>query len=448
MDAQAFWRVIGEYNSATLWLQISLLAILIISIAISYKTKFYLAAKLALGLAHLFIGIVFFGIFGTEPIQKFFALPLYICSGLLFLYDGIKNRKEKPLSPNIWQIFLLLLYAIYPLFSLLLGHKFPQIVTHIMPCPVVCLGIIVCSCYQKKNKVLLALLTIWGLTGVKSLIFNAYEDLILLLCGIYGLSLFIQEVRYNRINKLQGEVLENMRIINLGGRIVNTYLIESNGKNILIDTGYTNQYHSFKKKLKKNGLSLKTLDYVFLTHAHDDHAGFLNEVLEGSNAKVILHEKAVERLYIGQNSFDGGCSNKTALFFCNIMKLLGRGEHKFPALDKKYSDRLIVLNEESMMKMDNELGVKIIETPGHTECSISLLFDNGILFCGDAAMNGFPSNNKVTIWVENLEEFCASWKKIISLNPVIIYSGHGKPFTTDHLEKNIKKAKSRKLFSL
>ena len=59
--------------------------------------------------------------------------------------------------------------------------------THIMPCPVTSLSIAVYAGYKKKNKLLLALLTVWGLTGVKSVVFNAYEDIILLACGLYGM---------------------------------------------------------------------------------------------------------------------------------------------------------------------------------------------------------------------------------------------------------------------
>lgn len=46
---------------------------------------------------------------------------------------------------------------------------------------------------SSKNRVLLALLTIWGLTGINSVIFCAYEDIILLVCGIYGVYLMIKE---------------------------------------------------------------------------------------------------------------------------------------------------------------------------------------------------------------------------------------------------------------
>lgn len=88
-----------------------------------------------------------------------------------------------------------MLYLVYPLVSLLLGNTFPRMVTHIMPCPVISLSITVYAGYARKNRLLLALLTIWGLTGVKSVIFQAYEDIILLVCGIYCLILLVNEIR-------------------------------------------------------------------------------------------------------------------------------------------------------------------------------------------------------------------------------------------------------------
>ena len=66
----------------------------------------------------------------------------------------------------------------------------------IMPCPVVSLGITIYAGYKKKNKLLLALLAIWGLTGIKSVIFSAYEDIILLVCGIYAVTLFVHEIKH------------------------------------------------------------------------------------------------------------------------------------------------------------------------------------------------------------------------------------------------------------
>lgn len=148
-----------------------------------------------LGIANLLIGFVFFGYYGTEPIQKFFAFPLYLLCGFLFLYECWHNKNDIPAKPNPFQMIMLVLYGLYPLISLALGNKFPQMVTHIMPCPIVSLSIIVYAGYKRKNKLLLTLLTIWGLTGIKSVIFSAYEDMILLICGIYGIFLLVTEIR-------------------------------------------------------------------------------------------------------------------------------------------------------------------------------------------------------------------------------------------------------------
>lgn len=193
MDAQAFWNVIGQYNENTIIIQIVLLILIITAVILSYINKVANAAKLMLGIVNVFIGFVFFGYYGSEPIQKFFAFPLYLICGFLFLYECWHNKNDILENPNPFQIILIVLYCLYPLISLALGNEFPQMVTHIMPCPIVSLSIAVYSGYKRKNKLLLILLTIWGLTGIKSVIFAAYEDIILLLSGIYGIYLLTKE---------------------------------------------------------------------------------------------------------------------------------------------------------------------------------------------------------------------------------------------------------------
>lgn len=197
MDAQAFWSVIGNYNEKTWIIQMILLVFLLLAIVLSYMQKIKWAAKFSLGITNLFIGIGFFAWYGTEPIQKYFALPLYLFVGALFLFESWHNKDDTLKKFNMLQVILLLLYLFYPFASMLLGNSFPQMVTYIMPCPVISLSIAVYAGYERKNKILLALLTIWGLTGVKAIIFHAYEDLILLACGLYGTILLINEIKKN-----------------------------------------------------------------------------------------------------------------------------------------------------------------------------------------------------------------------------------------------------------
>lgn len=195
MNTETFWAVIGSYNSKTIIIQIILLCLMAASIMLSYSGKIKWIAKLALGIINIYIGIVFFGLFGTEPIQKYFALPLYLACGALFIYESIHNKDDMPAKPNRWQIAMIFMYILYPVVSLILGNEFPKMVTYIMPCPVISISIAIYSCYSKKNKLLLCLLAIWGITGIKSVIFSAYEDIILLICGIYAIVLLVKELK-------------------------------------------------------------------------------------------------------------------------------------------------------------------------------------------------------------------------------------------------------------
>ena len=234
-------------------------------------------------------------------------------------------------------------------------------------------------------------------------------------------------------------------IYNIGSRVVNNYLVSYDAGFILVDTGYAGGLPHFMKMLDKHHIQPKQIKYVFLTHAHDDHAGFLNEVLEKTGAEVILHPKAIEGLMRGQNSFEGGCSSFFAWLFCQVLALFGHGNHRYPAIKGKYLKRLIPIDSEQFRTMN--FPYEVFETPGHTLDHISMLVGN-IVFCGDAAMNGFPSIRRTTIWVEDLELYKRSWEKIIKKDPKMIYPAHGKPFKIADLKKYMKTLEGVKLYPL
>ena len=111
-----------------------------------------------------------------------------------------------------------------------------------------------------------------------------------------------------------------------------TTFIQSMAGYVLVDTGYAGAFPRFLKRLRRAGIDARAISYVFLTHAHDDHAGFLNEALRAApRAKVVAHSAALAGLRRGQNSFAGGCTSRLALGFCRLMKLLGHGEHRLSA---------------------------------------------------------------------------------------------------------------------
>ena len=239
-----------------------------------------------------------------------------------------------------------------------------------------------------------------------------------------------------------------MKIYNVGSRVMNTYLYRIKEGYVMIDTGYKNSYKKCTSSMKREGISWDDIKYIFLTHAHDDHAGFLKEVLDKHpNIACIISDKAFSVLAKGQNSFEGGCSSRLAVFFCYIMKLWGNGEHLFPAIGETYKNRFIEITKDNVAGIEKLLSGRILVTPGHTTDSISLKVKNRI-FCGDAAMNGLPSLHRITIWVENKKEFENSWQILLDENVTYIYPAHGKRFKSSDLSKFKTEIKKIKLYSI
>ena len=229
-----------------------------------------------------------------------------------------------------------------------------------------------------------------------------------------------------------------MEIRNVGNRIMNTWIYPVEDGWVMIDTGYENSYATVVKKLRKLLIQPEDIRYIFLTHAHDDHAGFLGEwMTKHPNTQVIAHEKAIDGLRRGQNSFVGGCSTLLAFLFCQLMALLGNGDHRYTKLSEDHLEKIITLHEDNQTHLESILNGKILFTPGHTEDSVALLVD-GNLFCGDAAMNGLPSSHKITIWIEDKAAFKMSWDVMLTLDAKKIYPAHGNPFAPHLLDKNKK----------
>ncbi|MGO9387097.1 MAG: hypothetical protein ACLPWD_03510, partial [Methanobacterium sp.] len=111
---------------------------------------------------------------------------------------------------------------------------------------------------------------------------------------------------------------------------------------------------------------------------------------------------------------------------------------KFPPYKLREND--IQVNGDTVLE---DIGImlngRIIETPGHTIDSISVIFNDGTSIVGDAAANmlQFAGTKYCVIFITDIKEYYKSWREIISSNAQQIYPAHGKPFPVDELKKNI-----------
>ncbi len=223
-----------------------------------------------------------------------------------------------------------------------------------------------------------------------------------------------------------------IKIHNIGSYIVKNYLLETPVGWIALDTGYRGGVDRFLKRFSKLA-PLKDLKYIFLTHAHDDHAGFLADLLKKTHATLIVSAASVPLLASGENATPPGAGFSTR--FASLFDLIKK-DHSFPPV--YVSGRSIRIPDESIQVFKNMgLPIRIVFLPGHTCDSMGLLLEEtGQLLCGDAAMNTLlVSMARHTIWIDDPVVYGQSWDKMLSLQPTKLYPSHGSPFSPKDLTK-------------
>lgn len=186
-----------------------------------------------------------------------------------------------------------------------------------------------------------------------------------------------------------------MNIVNVGYASTNYYAIDIKGGKLLVDCGWPGTFSQFSQVLKRKGIALNEFKYLLVTHFHPDHAGLVQE-LKNQGTKLILPECQVNFIATFAEYFEG---------------------KSLPYVEIKQSDNLVLKLEESR-KFLQSIGVngEIINTPGHSDDSVTLILDEGFAFTGDLHP-GFMNIDDV--------KTRESWDKIYEHKITKIFPGHG-----------------------
>jgi len=218
------------------------------------------------------------------------------------------------------------------------------------------------------------------------------------------------------------------------------YLLSCDGGYLQIDTGYEKDFELYRQRLQDSGIPLEKIRFVLLTHHHDDHAGFLNELTRNTDLRLIVHEKAVDLLLSGENdkSRGGGYVSHLVNVFAGLkMRLDPSWTLSFPPFRVRTKDILVSGDDDQLLR---KIGIpgKIIYTPGHCIDHITLVLDTGETFCGDAAADMFrwAGTKYCTVFMTDMEAAYQSWDRLLEAGAKQIFPAHGKVFSSEKLRQN------------
>ncbi|MBN1613124.1 MAG: MBL fold metallo-hydrolase [Deltaproteobacteria bacterium] len=229
----------------------------------------------------------------------------------------------------------------------------------------------------------------------------------------------------------------------------NIYLLPCKGGYLMVDTSYAGRFREFIRKLERRRIHISEVRYLFLTHHHDDHAGFAEDLRQTNPAiRLIVHAEAVDFLKTGMpEPGDFPLNKRVALvifLFNHLMKV--RQDWSFPPVHLREDDMLLRGDDPQLLP---SLGIDgtILYTPGHTKDSLTILLADGSALVGDLAMDLLPLCGCAyrPIYISDLAEVYRSWEKILRHGAKTIYAGHaGKPFGADKLARTMKRCPVQK----
>ena len=236
-----------------------------------------------------------------------------------------------------------------------------------------------------------------------------------------------------------------MSMINIPLKMGTIYLLPCQDGYLQVDTGYDRDYLSYRKGLEKAGLQIEEIKYLLLTHHHDDHAGFLNELTRDTPVTIIANRMAKELLMTGKNdkTRGGGWVSPLIRTLAETKMRFDRNwTLEFPPFALRGSDILIGGDDSDVLRKIGVSGT-ILYTPGHCIDHQVMLLDNGDVICGDAAANMllFAGSHYCTVFMTNMEAAYQSWQKMLDAGARMIYPTHGKPFPATRLKEQMGKIK-------
>ncbi|MDO8751494.1 MAG: MBL fold metallo-hydrolase [Dehalococcoidia bacterium] len=163
----------------------------------------------------------------------------------------------------------------------------------------------------------------------------------------------------------------------IGARV--TVLLGDDGA-ALVDSGGPGSFGVIASGLKRLGISLGQVRWIFLTHYHPDHSGNLGRLAQETGAKVAMHKEEWPQLS-GERLATSPFRNAVIAGLTD--PIVRRMYDNPPNAD-------MLLEDGDELALDGQRKLQVVHTPGHTLGSISLFaLPQKVLIVGDALQYRF-----------------------------------------------------------
>ena len=214
--------------------------------------------------------------------------------------------------------------------------------------------------------------------------------------------------------------------------VSNFYLIEENGKLVLVDAGAPKDWARLTRAVTALGRKLADLDAVILTHAHSDHTGFAEQARTTAGTQVWVHASDSGMATTGEVGARDGKATAYLLrpaFYKTLWVLTRAG-----------STKIIPVREVSTFGDGETLDVpgrpRAVHAPGHTPGSAALFFESRrVLLTGDTLVTHNPLTGRIGPQImpgglnTDSAEALRSLDNLAGITADVLLAGHGEPWT-------------------
>ncbi len=214
--------------------------------------------------------------------------------------------------------------------------------------------------------------------------------------------------------------------------IANFYLVEENGKLVLVDAGTPKDWEVFTAAVARLDHRIDELDAILLTHAHADHTGFAEQARTTAEARVWIHQADEHAVTTGDVGGRDG----------HLLSYLFRPQlyRTAVSLMRRGASKIIPVHEVSTFQDGEVLDVpgkpRVIHAPGHTEGSSALLMEGrGAIFTGDVIATWNPLTGRPGPQImpaamnHDSEQVMRSLGALDGITADVVLPGHGEPWT-------------------